>query len=74
MGEIRIVGPGQTRGFPYPVCNKCLSRRDTPNETGDSLFLIRTALPGIVAILLNWPLKNDYRIYLAMREIYQRMS
>ena len=22
MGEIRIVGPGKTRGFPYPVCKK----------------------------------------------------
>ena len=22
MGEIRIVGPGETRGFPYPVCKK----------------------------------------------------
>ena len=20
MGEIRIVGPGTTRGYPYPVC------------------------------------------------------
>ena len=22
MGEIRIVGPGKTRGYPYPVCKK----------------------------------------------------
>ena len=22
MGEIRIVGPGTTRGYPYPVCKK----------------------------------------------------
>ena len=22
MGEIRIVGPGNTRGYPYPVCKK----------------------------------------------------
>ena len=22
MGEIRIVGPGKTRGYPYPVCRK----------------------------------------------------
>ena len=22
MGEIRIVGPGETRGYPYPVCKK----------------------------------------------------
>ena len=24
MGEIRIVGPGKTRGYPYPVCKKDL--------------------------------------------------
>ena len=22
MGELRIVGPGKTRGYPYPVCKK----------------------------------------------------
>ena len=22
MGEIRIVGLGKTRGYPYPVCKK----------------------------------------------------
>ena len=22
MGEIRIVGPGKTSGYPYPVCKK----------------------------------------------------
>ena len=22
MGEIRIFGPGKTRGYPYPVCKK----------------------------------------------------
>ena len=25
MGEIRIVSPGKTRGYPYPVCKKILS-------------------------------------------------
>ena len=24
MGEIRIFGPGKTRGYPYPVCKKFL--------------------------------------------------
>ena len=24
MGEIRIVGPGKTRGSPYPVCKNNL--------------------------------------------------
>ena len=22
MGEIRFVGTGETRGYPYPVCKK----------------------------------------------------
>ena len=25
MGEIRIVGPGKTRGYPYRVCKKKVS-------------------------------------------------
>ena len=25
MGEIRIVGPGKTPGYPYPVCKKSFS-------------------------------------------------
>ena len=32
MGEIRIVGPGKTRGYPYPVCKKELSST-TKNRT-----------------------------------------
>ena len=27
MGEIRIVGPGKRRGYPYPVCKK---HKDVP--------------------------------------------
>ena len=26
MGEIRIVSPGKTRGYPYPVCKKNISQ------------------------------------------------
>ena len=31
MGEIRIVGPGKTREYPYPVCKKAFiaDRRKT---------------------------------------------
>ena len=39
MSEIRIVGPGKTRGYPYPVCKKssytmvCPSvQRDNPRD------------------------------------------
>ena len=27
MGEIRIVGPGKTRGYPYPVCKNSQSQK-----------------------------------------------
>ena len=27
MGEIRFVGTGETRGYPYPVCKKYISIR-----------------------------------------------
>ena len=26
MGEIRFVGTGETRGYPYPVCKKIFYR------------------------------------------------
>ena len=29
MGEIRFVGPGKARGYPYPVCKKIISRHMT---------------------------------------------
>ena len=28
MGEIRIVGLGKTRGYPYPVCKEIISLSD----------------------------------------------
>ena len=33
MGEIRIVGPGKTRGYPYPVCKKCLVFASVGDQT-----------------------------------------
>ena len=36
MGEIRIVGPGKTCGYPYSVCKK---RFVGTGETRDILFL-----------------------------------
>ena len=29
MGEIKIVGPGKTRGYPYPACKNSLSLHAT---------------------------------------------
>ena len=37
MGEIRIVGPGKTPGYPYPVCkNNIISNNE--------LYYIKTLL------------------------------
>ena len=30
MGEIRIVSPGKTRVYPYPICKKNFSKRGQP--------------------------------------------
>ena len=32
MGEIRIVGPGKTRGYPYPVCKKTVYHSRVESE------------------------------------------
>ena len=32
MGEIRIVGPGETRGYPYPVCKNRFSQPDQDGQ------------------------------------------
>ena len=38
MAEIRIVGLGKTRGYPYPVCKKKKSEGGTCNQ-GKNRFL-----------------------------------
>ena len=41
MGEIRIVGPGKTRGYPNPVCKKIEVIFDVKNKQN-----INPLLPG----------------------------
>ena len=41
MGEIRIVGPGKTLGYPYLVCNKRLSPLDLSLLELRLLILVR---------------------------------
>ena len=44
MGEIRIVGPGKTRGYPYPICKKTTSATFYPLDvTCELLFDIHAA-------------------------------
>ena len=45
MGEIRIVGPGKTHGYPYPVCKKIKSPPTSDilgikSESVSQLFLL----------------------------------
>ena len=59
MGEIRIVGPGKTRGYPYPVCKKtrvdCMSilytRKDNNIFPLLFLFFNPIALKGQNSVL-----------------------
>ena len=50
MGEIRIVGPGKTRGYPYPICkkNQYNSKADKFAPSGNRIFhlLEWIQLPG----------------------------
>ena len=48
MCEIRIVGPGKTRGYPYPVCKKLASVM----FAGLALFCLRqgTSFCGIIVV------------------------
>ena len=32
MGEIRFVGTGETRGYPYLVCKKCIGNMHKGNR------------------------------------------
>ena len=38
MGEIRIVGPGKTRGYPYPVCKKEKSQPEGQRTMPETRF------------------------------------
>ena len=38
MGEIRIVHPGKTPGYPYPVCKKIGVEMKTKSENVSKLF------------------------------------
>ena len=44
MGEIRIVGPGKTHGYSYPVCKKLMFEILTSRQPTTSLVLNNRAL------------------------------
>ena len=41
MGEIRFVGTGETRGYPYLVCKKCIYSTDGPVYMMGQLIKVR---------------------------------
>ena len=36
MDEMRIVGPGKTRGYPYPVCKNSSSSKLERNDRSEA--------------------------------------
>ena len=44
MGEIRFVGTGETRGYPYLVCKKIMSSKGTKMHLAGKSFPIRACL------------------------------
>ena len=59
MGEIRFVGTGETRGYPYPVCKKehglCAYTVDNPLAKARGLSL-RTCAQSMLylSLILSW--------------------
>ena len=51
MGEIRIVGPGKTRGYPYPVCKKEISR--TTKKRTNSVSQVKTYSPLTISVTVD---------------------
>ena len=45
MGEIRIVGPGKTRGYPCPVCKN--RRFGTVDQMGVNVLRVHVYVLGI---------------------------
>ena len=45
MDEIRIVSPGKTRGYPYPVCKK--EKSQTPVERDILVQWVRIRYKGV---------------------------
>ena len=41
MGEIRIVSPGTSRGYPYPVCKKIESMMGLRTRQGNLRLVFR---------------------------------
>ena len=60
MGEIRIVSPGKTCGYPYPVCKKRSYHREIIN-TAHCLELMcfntLIKLNGFTSGKANWALQ-----------------
>ena len=57
MGEIRFVGTGETRGYPYPVCKKnysCTMKRFRSRLPFFFNFIINLGVKLILTKLLKY--------------------
>ena len=52
MGEIRIVGPGKTREYPYPVCKKYFSHMNLMLKIC-SLMLLPALIPACSSAIMS---------------------
>ena len=66
MGEIRIVGPGKTRGYPYPVCKKslyCIATRIYGAPEGTyTMFFFDVAATYLVVMAPCYVLPSTYHV------------
>ena len=59
MGEIRIVGPGETCGYPYPVCKKLIV-----TKTASWASRLRESLP--LPLIHSPGIGTDHSLYIIL--------
>ena len=66
MDEIRIVGPGKTCGYPYPVCKKDRSQLTVHTQirpcAGSKLFAIPSVFFQLITAGLPWSGENVWKM------------
>ena len=64
MGEIRFVGTGETRGYPYPVCKKFISNYSTDWKTPSysRIKMVYECTGKVTALFLAFELGSAARL------------
>ena len=71
MGGIRIVGPGKTRGYPYPVCKK---RIVGPGETRDYPYPVCKKRMSSLTRLFQHFSQTDYKCLMLRINMPERLA